>query len=86
MRWSRRVLRSRPAASLRVFAALEVLQGAKGRLELVGHRNGAPMFVDYAHKPDALAKALDGAASLREAAGSSSCLAPAATAIRASAR
>src|SRR5207244_845772 len=32
--------------------------GAKGRLELVGERNGAPIFVDYAHKPDALAKAL----------------------------
>jgi UDP-N-acetylmuramoyl-L-alanyl-D-glutamate--2,6-diaminopimelate ligase len=46
---------SDPAA---VFAALEGLQGAKGRLELVGHRNGAPVFVDYAHKPDALAQAL----------------------------
>ena len=42
-----------------VFAALEHLQGAKGRLELVGDRNGAPIFVDYAHKPDALAKALE---------------------------
>jgi UDP-N-acetylmuramoyl-L-alanyl-D-glutamate--2,6-diaminopimelate ligase len=42
----------------RVFAALEHLEGAKGRLELVGERNGAPIFVDYAHKPDALAKAL----------------------------
>ena len=42
-----------------VFAALEKLQGAKGRLELVGERNGAPVFVDYAHKPDALAKALE---------------------------
>ena len=42
-----------------VFAALEGLHGAKGRLELVGDRNGAPIFVDYAHKPDALAKALD---------------------------
>ncbi|WP_439924724.1 UDP-N-acetylmuramoyl-L-alanyl-D-glutamate--2,6-diaminopimelate ligase [Nitrobacter sp. JJSN] len=41
-----------------VFAALEHLEGAKGRLELVGDRNGAPVFVDYAHKPDALAKAL----------------------------
>ncbi len=40
------------------FAALEHLEGAKGRLELVGDRNGAPVFVDYAHKPDALAKAL----------------------------
>jgi UDP-N-acetylmuramoyl-L-alanyl-D-glutamate--2,6-diaminopimelate ligase len=42
-----------------VFAALEGLVGAKGRLELVGHKSGAPIFVDYAHKPDALAKALD---------------------------
>jgi UDP-N-acetylmuramoyl-L-alanyl-D-glutamate--2,6-diaminopimelate ligase len=41
-----------------VFASLEVLEGAKGRLERVGERNGAPIFVDYAHKPDALAKAL----------------------------
>jgi UDP-N-acetylmuramoyl-L-alanyl-D-glutamate--2,6-diaminopimelate ligase len=45
-----------PAAA---FAALARLKGAKGRLELVGERNGASIFVDYAHKPDALAKALD---------------------------
>ena len=45
-----------PAA---VFPALERLTGAKGRLELVGASRGAPIFVDYAHKPDALAKALD---------------------------
>ncbi len=43
----------------RVFAALEKLQGAKGRLELVGEKNGAPIFIDYAHKPDALKKALE---------------------------
>ncbi|HWP25602.1 MAG TPA: UDP-N-acetylmuramoyl-L-alanyl-D-glutamate--2,6-diaminopimelate ligase [Xanthobacteraceae bacterium] len=42
----------------RVFAALENLKGAKGRLELVGSKDGAPIFVDYAHKPDALEKAL----------------------------
>ncbi|MGA7070681.1 UDP-N-acetylmuramoyl-L-alanyl-D-glutamate--2,6-diaminopimelate ligase [Bradyrhizobium sp.] len=42
----------------KVFAALEQLEGAKGRLERVGEHNGAPIFVDYAHKPDALAKAL----------------------------
>ena len=42
-----------------VFAALASLEGAKGRLELVGERRGAPVFVDYAHKPDALAKALE---------------------------
>ncbi|MBN9601999.1 MAG: UDP-N-acetylmuramoyl-L-alanyl-D-glutamate--2,6-diaminopimelate ligase [Afipia felis] len=43
----------------RTFAALEKLEGAKGRLELIGERNGAPVFVDYAHKPDALMKALE---------------------------
>ncbi len=42
-----------------VFAALGNLRGAKGRLELVGETRGAPIFVDYAHKPDALAKALE---------------------------
>lgn len=42
----------------RVFAALEHLQGAPGRLEKIGDRNGAPVFVDYAHKPDALEKVL----------------------------
>ena len=58
-RWSPPALRSAPAATPdAVFAALEHLEGAKGRLERVGERNGAPIFVDYAHKPDALAKAL----------------------------
>jgi UDP-N-acetylmuramoyl-L-alanyl-D-glutamate--2,6-diaminopimelate ligase len=47
---------SEPAA---VFAALAKLKGAKGRLDLVGEKDGAPIFVDYAHKPDALAKALE---------------------------
>jgi UDP-N-acetylmuramoyl-L-alanyl-D-glutamate--2,6-diaminopimelate ligase len=42
-----------------VFAALEKLKGAKGRLDLAGECDGAPIFVDYAHKPDALAKALE---------------------------
>ena len=41
-----------------VLASLQHLEGAKGRLEWVGEHNGAPIFVDYAHKPDALAKAL----------------------------
>jgi UDP-N-acetylmuramoyl-L-alanyl-D-glutamate--2,6-diaminopimelate ligase len=45
-----------PAA---VFAALASLKGASGRLDLAGEKNGAPIFVDYAHKPDALAKALE---------------------------
>lgn len=43
----------------RVFATLEDLHGAPGRLERVGERNGASIFIDYAHKPDALAKALE---------------------------
>ena len=44
---------------VRVFAALETLRGAKGRLELAGTFNDAPIFIDYAHKPDALKKALE---------------------------
>jgi UDP-N-acetylmuramoyl-L-alanyl-D-glutamate--2,6-diaminopimelate ligase len=47
------------AEPARVFAALEKLVGAKGRLELAGTYNGAPVFIDYAHKPDALKKALE---------------------------
>ncbi|MGH6664203.1 MAG: UDP-N-acetylmuramoyl-L-alanyl-D-glutamate--2,6-diaminopimelate ligase [Pseudolabrys sp.] len=43
----------------RVFDALEKLTGAKGRLEFAGAKNGAPIFIDYAHKPDALKKALE---------------------------
>jgi UDP-N-acetylmuramoyl-L-alanyl-D-glutamate--2,6-diaminopimelate ligase len=42
-----------------VFAVLEHLSGAKGRLERIGENRGAQIFVDYAHKPDALAKALE---------------------------
>jgi UDP-N-acetylmuramoyl-L-alanyl-D-glutamate--2,6-diaminopimelate ligase len=39
--------------------ALENLKGASGRLELVGTAaNGAPAYVDYAHKPDALENVL----------------------------
>ena len=41
------------------FKALERLQGAPGRLELVGKtRQGAPVYVDYAHKPEALEQVL----------------------------
>ncbi|MDR3373601.1 MAG: UDP-N-acetylmuramoyl-L-alanyl-D-glutamate--2,6-diaminopimelate ligase [Ancalomicrobiaceae bacterium] len=39
--------------------AIEALKGAPGRLELIGTtRKGAPVFVDYSHKPDALEKAI----------------------------
>jgi UDP-N-acetylmuramoyl-L-alanyl-D-glutamate--2,6-diaminopimelate ligase len=42
-----------------VFAALENLKGAPGRLELAGRKpNGAMVFIDYAHKPDALVSVL----------------------------
>jgi len=40
--------------------ALESLKGAKGRLECVATApSGAPVFVDYAHTPDALATVLE---------------------------
>ncbi len=38
--------------------ALANLNGAPGRLERVGNARGAPVFVDYAHKPDAVTAAL----------------------------
>lgn len=42
------------------LAALEGLKGAPGRLDLVGSTpSGAPVFVDYAHKPDALEKVIE---------------------------
>jgi UDP-N-acetylmuramoyl-L-alanyl-D-glutamate--2,6-diaminopimelate ligase len=44
----------------RAMDALEELKGAPGRLELVGATaNGAPVYVDYAHKPDALENVLN---------------------------
>jgi UDP-N-acetylmuramoyl-L-alanyl-D-glutamate--2,6-diaminopimelate ligase len=43
----------------RAAEALSEIEGAPGRMELVArHPNGAPIFVDYAHTPDALQKAL----------------------------
>ena len=41
------------------FAALEKLEGASGRLELVGKSStNSPVYVDYAHKPEALENVL----------------------------
>ncbi len=46
-----------PAAT--AFAALEHLEGAPGRLDLVGQtKDGALVYVDYAHKPEALENVL----------------------------
>ena len=42
-----------------VLAALSCLKGVPGRLEIIGERNGGLAVVDYAHKPEALAAALD---------------------------
>jgi len=43
----------------RVFSVLPHLKGVRGRMQLAGRRrNGAPVFVDYAHTPDALETAL----------------------------
>ncbi|HLY06524.1 MAG TPA: UDP-N-acetylmuramoyl-L-alanyl-D-glutamate--2,6-diaminopimelate ligase [Rhizomicrobium sp.] len=39
----------------RVFSLLQLLRGAPGRLEKVAYaQSGAPIYVDYAHTPDAL--------------------------------
>ncbi|WP_439573304.1 UDP-N-acetylmuramoyl-L-alanyl-D-glutamate--2,6-diaminopimelate ligase [Phreatobacter sp.] len=45
----------------RAIAALGHLEGARGRLEFVGSCNGAPVVVDYAHKPGALETVLEAA-------------------------
>ncbi|WP_027051099.1 UDP-N-acetylmuramoyl-L-alanyl-D-glutamate--2,6-diaminopimelate ligase [Mesorhizobium erdmanii] len=43
----------------KALMALEKLKGAPGRLDLVGTTaGGAPVYVDYAHKPDALENVL----------------------------
>src|SRR5690606_2178191 len=43
-----------------VIPALETLKGVRGRLDIVGEKNGALAVVDYAHKPEALEAALVG--------------------------
>jgi len=46
--------------AVKVMAALEHLTGASGRLELIGSTtDGAPAYVDYAHKPEALENVLE---------------------------
>ena len=41
-----------------VIKFVSQIQGAKGRLELVGIKNGAAIYIDYAHTPDALEQVL----------------------------
>ncbi|MEQ1712997.1 MAG: UDP-N-acetylmuramoyl-L-alanyl-D-glutamate--2,6-diaminopimelate ligase, partial [Hyphomicrobium sp.] len=42
-----------------ILEALETLRGVPGRLEIIGESKGGLAIVDYAHKPEALAAALD---------------------------
>ncbi len=42
----------------RALAAIEMLHGVNGRLEIVGEHDGGLAVVDYAHKPEALEAAL----------------------------
>ncbi len=53
------ILRSIGASAEDIEGALRVVRGAPGRLERVEDPRDALVFVDYAHTPDALAKALD---------------------------
>jgi len=42
----------------RAVKALESLHGVTGRMQCVGHVNGADVYIDYAHTPDALENVL----------------------------
>ena len=46
-------------APTKVFAALEQLQGVRGRLERVPAPEGSLIVIDYAHKPDGLRAVLE---------------------------
>ncbi|MEG6509116.1 UDP-N-acetylmuramoyl-L-alanyl-D-glutamate--2,6-diaminopimelate ligase [Methyloligella sp. 2.7D] len=53
------VMATTGAGAEEVLPMLEGLEGAKGRLDLAGTTtDGAPIFIDYAHTPDALEKAI----------------------------
>ena len=43
----------------RAIQAIAQLSGVKGRLEIIGEKNGGLAVVDYAHKPEALIAVLD---------------------------
>ncbi len=43
-------------SELSIATALEAARPVDGRLQLVGHKEGVRLYVDYAHTPDALAK------------------------------
>ena len=59
-RWSRRGLRLRPAASRPPCSRRSNISRApRAGSNWSASSDGAPIFVDYAHKPDALAKALE---------------------------
>ena len=74
---------ARVAEILRGLAGLE---GVPGRLERIGDVRGRSVFVDYAHKPDALAHVLDALRPFTPRTARRACSAAAATATGASAR
>ncbi len=53
------ILRAIGASAREIEAALSEVRGAPGRLERVDDPRDVAVFVDYAHTPDAVAKALD---------------------------